>query len=168
MVFTIDPVQTEGDRETVATLADSIWRDHYSPIIGIAQVEYMLNRFQSAEAIEAQCQAGYVYCLVQQDAVAVGYFAVQQQAEDLFLSKFYVVASERGQGYGRQMLAEIEQIARGRGCDRITLTVNKHNTTTLQIYQRLGFTVTDAIVTDIGGGFVMDDFLLVKKLTHPG
>jgi ribosomal protein S18 acetylase RimI-like enzyme len=62
------------------------------------------------------------------------------------------------------MMAEIERIAQAQGCDLITLTVNKHNAQTLAIYQRLGFTVEDAIVTDIGGGFVMDDFRLVKPL----
>ncbi len=37
--------------ETVSGLAGNIWRDHYMPIIGDQQDEYMLNRFQSPAAI---------------------------------------------------------------------------------------------------------------------
>ncbi|MDB9496718.1 GNAT family N-acetyltransferase [Spirulina major CS-329] len=163
-MLTFHPVHTEADCAAIAALADRIWRHHYTAIIGMAQVDYMLERFQSPRAIAAQIQAGYYYRLVTGAAGEIGYFAVQPHGESLFLSKFYVLAGQRGQGYGRQMMAEIERIAQEQGCDRITLTVNKHNEQTLAIYQKLGFTVEDAIVTDIGGGFVMDDFRLVKAL----
>lgn len=163
-MLTFHPVHTEADCAVIATLADRIWRQHYTAIIGTEQVDYMLARFQSATAIAAQVQEGYLYCLAVGAAGAAGYFAVQPQGESLFLSKFYVLAGQRGQGYGRQMMAEVARIAQVQGCDRITLTVNKHNEQTLTIYQRLGFMVEEAIVTDIGGGFVMDDFRLVKSL----
>ncbi|WP_072619454.1 GNAT family N-acetyltransferase [Spirulina major] len=167
-MLTFHPVYTEADCAAIAALADRIWRHHYTAIIGTAQVDYMLDRFQSPRAIAAQIQEGYHYRLVTGAAGEIGYFAVQPQGESLFLSKFYVLAGQRGQGYGRQIMAEIERIAPEQGCDRITLTVNKHNTLTLAIYQKLGFKVEDAIVTDIGGGFVMDDFLLVKPLVAQG
>jgi ribosomal protein S18 acetylase RimI-like enzyme len=44
------------------------------------------------------------------------------------------------------------------------LTVNKRNTRAIAAYRRNGFTVLEAVVADIGGGFVMDDFLMSKHL----
>jgi len=49
------------------------------------------------------------------------------------------------------------------GLTRLWLTINKRNPV-LQIYERLGFVRTAAIVMDIGGGFVMDDFRMEKDV----
>ena len=35
----------------ISALAGEIWREHYTPIIGAEQVEYMLAKFQTAERI---------------------------------------------------------------------------------------------------------------------
>ena len=40
------------DIALIAGLARQIWTEHYTPIIGAAQVEYMLGRFQSQSAIK--------------------------------------------------------------------------------------------------------------------
>ena len=36
--------------------------------------------------------------------------------------------------------------------------MNKHNDTTIRINKRLGFRIVEELVTDIGSGFVMDDY----------
>jgi len=43
--------------------------------------------------------------------------------------------------------------------------VNKRNAKAIAAYQRNGFVIADSVVTDIGHGFVMDDFIMTKKLT---
>jgi hypothetical protein len=47
----------------VAELARETWMRHYTPIIGAAQVEYMLEKFQSAPAIAKQIAEGFEYYL---------------------------------------------------------------------------------------------------------
>ena len=42
---------TESESAAISTLAGEIWREHYTPIIGAEQVEYMLAKFQSPEQI---------------------------------------------------------------------------------------------------------------------
>jgi hypothetical protein len=44
------------------------------------------------------------------------------------------------------------------------LTVNKRNAKAMAAYQRNGFTLTESVVVDIGGGFVMDDYVMTKEL----
>ena len=82
----------------------------------------------------------------------------------LFLSKLYVRASFRGKGLARAMLKAAEKAARESGVARIRLTCNKYNTASLAAYERMGFVRTADVVTDIGGGFVMDDYVMEKQL----
>lgn len=161
----IQLVETPGQIGAIAQLAAPIWREHYTPIIGQAQVDYMLKRFQSADAIAEQIHTGQLsYYQIQHNEELVGYFAFSEQVDALFLSKYYVASAFRGQGIGRQAMQFIEQQGRDRGKFKITLTVNKNNAASLEIYERLGFVCAGAIVQDIGSGFVMDDYQLVKRL----
>jgi len=145
----------------LAELAREIWTEHYTPIIGAGQVEYMLSKFQSADSIMNDITVNnYRYFIVYDGVKPVGYFAVRPETDKraLFLSKFYLEKNSRGRGISRIMLDRIKSIAEESGLDHIWLTVNKYNETSIRIYQKLGFRIVEDIVTDIGSGFVMDDY----------
>lgn len=164
------PVRSTGQITAVAELASEIWHEYYVALIGRAQVDYMVSKFQSVAAITEQITSGYEYFLVERAGRAVGYCAVQTQSDlgtdpsRLFLSKLYVHQDQRGTGTGRACMEFIEQLARRRRLGLIWLTVNKGNPA-VQAYERMGFSVTAPLVMDIGGGFVMDDFRMEKRLT---
>jgi hypothetical protein len=46
----------------------------------------------------------------------------------------------------------------------LLLAVNKRNARPIAAYQRNGFAVIQSVMTDFGGGFVMDDFIMAKEL----
>lgn len=150
----------------IAELAKEIWREHYDPIIGPDQVGYMLQRFQSVPALNAQIRGGYMYYLLKMDGDPVGYLGVlpEQHNERLFLSKIYIRAARRGKGCGRKVLEFAGALAGSMGLKKVSLTVNKGNTGAVQAYLRCGFNITGDTVIDIGGGFVMDDYLMEKSL----
>jgi ribosomal protein S18 acetylase RimI-like enzyme len=151
--------------DKVAALAAEIWRQHYTPIIGEAQVAYMLDRYQSPTAIARQLAGGFRYFLIRDRAGHyVGYCAVEIKAGELFLSKLYVDALFRGKGYGKKALAFVERIARQERVQSITLTVNKNNSDSIAVYKKCGFGIEGSVVQDIGGGFVMDDYRMKKEL----
>lgn len=50
-----------------------------------------------------------------------------------------VVASARGQGISQKMLTKVEEIARQRGCCKMTLEVLEGNEVALGAYRKLGF-----------------------------
>jgi len=158
-------VTTPAEVATTARLARDIWTEHYVPIIGHDQVEYMLERFQSAEAIARQIAEGHEYYLLLEGDEAVAYAAASAEPDEeaVFLSKFYVRKDRRGRGLGRALLEFIEARFRRRGCRTLWLTVNKRNPT-VAWYERMGFTNAGPTVKDIGGGFVMDDYKMVKRL----
>jgi GNAT superfamily N-acetyltransferase len=159
------PVRAPAQVETVAALARDIWYEYYVALIGRAQVDYMVAKFQSVAAMSRQIEAGYEYFLVQRDGQDVGYIGFQDQGPaGLFLSKFYLQRAVRGSGTGRLAMAFLERLARQRGLKLIWLTVNKGNPA-VNAYERLGFRIAADLVMDIGGGFVMDDFRMEKPLS---
>lgn len=162
---TFVPVHAEADIAVVAALAAEVWEEFYVPLIGRAQVDYMVEKFQSAAAIASQIEEGYEYFLLRRGARNVGYCAIREDRADLalFISKFYVLSEGRGSGTGRACMEFIEQLASRRGLERLWLTVNKGNPS-VSVYKRLGFHVAADIVMDIGSGFVMDDFRMEKRL----
>lgn len=155
-----------GMVDSLAVLAKEIWWEHYTPIIGLAQVEYMLSAYQSSAAITRQInEDGYLYYLLQEsDGENVGYFGVvvKERERELFLSKLYVKKNCRGRGYARQALLFIEDLTRNAGAALISLTVNKNNTASIDAYYHMGFKNKGSVVMDIGNGFVMDDLRLEK------
>lgn len=163
---TFHAVRSEPEIAEVVRLAREIWQEHYVPIIGQAQVDYMLESFQSQRAVAEQLGQAYEYFLARADGQSAGYTAVVPSRSEpmLLLSKLYVHRSVRGRGVGRELLRFVEELCRSRGITRIWLTVNKHNTHSIAWYGRMGFQSTGSLVQDIGGGFVMDDFRLEKAV----
>ena len=159
------PVCGDEAVEAVASLARTTWERHYTPIIGAAQVRYMLEKFQSAAAIRDQISKGYAYYLIVDEGVRAGYFALVPGASDgrMMLSKVYVLAEAQGRGLGRAVIAFAEKRCAEAGCQTLWLTVNKHNVRSIGFYERLGFERESAVVSDIGGGFVMDDYVMAKR-----
>jgi diamine N-acetyltransferase len=165
MTLKFMPAASAEELAAIERIANEIWYEYYVPIIGRAQVDYMVPRFQSSAAMLEQIRGGYEYFAMQQDGALVGYLGVQRQPESgrLFISKLYLHKTARGRGTGRAAIEFIEQIARQRGLGLMWLTVNKENPA-VQAYRRMGFQIAEAIVIDIGGGFVMDDFRMEKRL----
>src|SRR5574337_418624 len=157
-------VSTEDQIERVASLAREIWTEHYTPIIGSGQVEYMLGKFQSREAIAAQIRAGVLYFLMRDGREDIGYLAAQPRGDELFLSKIYVVSRRRGRGHGRDAIGFVESLARAKRLRKIVLTVNKNNREFIAAYERTGFKRTKELAQDIGSGFVMDDYQMEKTV----
>jgi len=161
------PAQVE-DLPAIAALAEVIWRQHYPGIISTAQIDYMLERMYSLDTLRTEIQSGGVnYERLMVEAQMVGFAAYGPTAEPgvMKLHKLYLLPSLHGQGYGSRLLQHCEDRAVRIGAKRLILAVNKANTKAIAAYRRNGYTVQEAVVTDIGGGFVMDDFILGKTLT---
>lgn len=158
------PVLQNEDFQSVEALAFPIWREHYTPIIGAAQVEYMLQKFQTVKGMREQVAQGVLYFLLQvPEGGSMGFLAVTPKSGELYLNKLYLLKEHRGKGYARQALRFLMGMAREKGFSRITLAVNKWNPA-VKAYEALGFRNAGPVVTDIGGGFLMDDYRMVLEL----
>ncbi|TGV00285.1 GNAT family N-acetyltransferase [Flavivirga rizhaonensis] len=148
----------------IEKLANIIWREHYIPIVGKPQIDYMLDKYQSAGAIERQVAEGFEYFLMVYEETPVGYISVKKEDESLFLSKIYVLSSHRGKKIGKKAMLFIEAKAKDYQLKNIRLTVNINNTNAIKAYEKLGFINVGPLVTDIGNGFVMDDYQMAKTV----
>jgi ribosomal protein S18 acetylase RimI-like enzyme len=109
---------------------------------------------------------GVMWHLVSHHGEPVGFISCgfDDPARQVKLHKLYLLPRLHGQGLGRQMLEQVKAQAVLRGAREIRLQVNKQNTRAIRAYERAGFRVRESAVADIGGGFVMDDFIMVLSL----
>ena len=149
----------------LAQLIDRLWHSAYDGLLGPDQVAYMTQKFQSVPAIEEQIRSdNYLYFFLEKEGARIGYCALHPEAEKLFLSKLYLTEEERGRGIGQKALAAVAEIAAERGLQAVYLTVNTGNARAVRAYEKFGFTRTDHTVTDIGSGFVMDDYIYEYRI----
>jgi ribosomal protein S18 acetylase RimI-like enzyme len=161
-------VKTASDITEVVNLANKIWNEHYVAIIGQQQIDYMLNYFQSPTAIAKQIADGMLYFMVSNDKHNIAYYAIHlcNQSNDIKINKLYVMQEQQGQGIGRDIIAMIQTYAMAQNRDKMCLTVNKNNQKSIQFYKKMGFNIIGNVIQDIGKGFVMDDFIMQKKLLY--
>lgn len=155
------------DLPVIAALAASIWRSHYPGIITHAQIDYMLGRMYALETMRREvADDGICYEVLRIEGRLVGFAAVGPGKEPgLFkLHKLYLHPDLQGRGLGSRLLGHMEAKAIGLGARRIELQVNKRNVSAIATYRRNGYRVAEEAVFDIGGGFVMDDFIMEKDL----
>jgi ribosomal protein S18 acetylase RimI-like enzyme len=159
---------TEADVEMLAALAREIWYAHYPAIIGGAQIEYMLAQRYDPRILREEIGRDGIWWdkLMAGQAMAgfASYFLTGVPGE-MKLDKLYVHPGYQRRGFGGRMIARACAAARARDCLRLVLAVNKNNRSAVDAYRKHGFRVADAVVKDIGGGFVMDDYVMVKIVT---
>ena len=166
MKLSFRQVETGEDIEAAARLASEIWHEYFISIISIEQIDYMLDKFQSHHALEAQIERqGYEYYFMQADGRNVGYIGIKPEETKLLLSKFYLLKAHRGQGYASQAMGFLEELCKQRKLNAIWLTVNRHNASTIAVYEKKGFRTVREQVADIGGGYVMDDYIMEREIS---
>lgn len=153
--------------ETVARLAKIIWTGYFNEMIGPEAVAYMIETFQSKPAIMKQIkEQGYTYYLIQPEEKAIGYagICVKKDKDELFLSKLYLLPSQRGKGYGKQVMQFLEDMAKKQQVCKISLTVYHKNKTAIQAYKKMGFIHTGSVKRDIGNHIIIHDYTMEKRI----
>ncbi len=171
MNLTADQVEirpmAEADIEAVGTLAGEIWRAHYPSIISTAQIEYMLDERYSPAILRAELRSkGLWWDLLLRAGVpsAFSSYFRTERPNEMKLDKLYVHQNCQRRGYGGLLIDRAVVCARAQRCGRLVLAVNKGNTNAIAAYRKHGFEIESAVVKEIGGGFVMDDYVMVRNL----
>ena len=155
------------DLPVVARLADVIWRAHYPGIITHEQIDHMLALGYSVDALAKFLRApGAGLAIARAGGEPVGFAAWYRPDEPSTtkLDKLYGLPSQHGRGTGRALIAHVEAAARRDGARTLILNVNKRNAKAIAAYRACGFATREAVVADIGGGFVMDDYVMAKAI----
>jgi ribosomal protein S18 acetylase RimI-like enzyme len=150
----------------IAALAGVIWRAHYPGIISPEQISYMLTRMYDVEVMRRELEQGIVWFRALTDGELRGFASVgpAETGAEWKLHKLYVHPDHQRHGLGSALLKHCATTARTHGAAALILNVNKRNTVALAAYRQRGFVIRESIVADIGGGYVMDDYVMVKAL----
>lgn len=162
----INVCQTEEQIKALAACANDIWNEYFISIISQEQIDYMVEKFQSYPALsKAIKEEGYTYFLAYEKEAIVGFCGIRIDKDRLFLSKLYVRKEMRGKHIASTLLQQAIAFANAHQLQAIYLTCNKFNTNSIQVYEHKGFEIIDAIQTDIGHGFIMDDYIMQLTLS---
>lgn len=151
----------------VQRLAGVVWRAHYPGIITPEQIEYMLARGYALDALEAflgRDGRGLELATVGGTPVGLAAWYVTENPAEAKLDKLYVLPSEQRRGLGRRLIERVAELARAAGARTLILNVNKNNVQAIRAYEKHGFAIREAVVVDIGRGFLMDDYVMAKPL----
>ncbi|UKB84801.1 GNAT family N-acetyltransferase [Chryseobacterium sp. MEBOG06] len=155
---------TKNDIPLIQNLARRSWENAYAEILSGEQMEYMLSEMYSETEINSHLQnPDYQYYLIQDEnnnsyEGFIGY-ELNYEENTTKLHRIYLVPESKGKGFGKGALQFLNEKASENGNRRIILNVNKYNAAR-NFYESQGYSVYDEGVFDIGGGFVMDDYLM--------
>lgn len=155
-------IATTSDISAIYQLASEIWYDHYLSIITAEQIEYMLDKFYSPQALEKSIREGQlIYLINNESKISIGYLAVtEKQPRHWFMNKFYIQTQIQGKGIGADILKQWENLAQPK---ELSLQVNRKNFKSINFYFKTGFVIKEVADFDIGNGYSMDDFIMVKR-----
>ena len=162
------PVESDAQIAEARAVAEKTWPRTYAGIIPDAQIPYMIGRMYSPDAIRRDSAAGSPFFLVKADGRTAGVCSADVGRRDADggaeLHKLYVLPWYWGRGVGRWVLDELSRRCREAGAASVWLRVNKQNVRAQKAYRAAGFAKERAVCTDIGEGFVMDDFVYRRTL----
>jgi len=151
---------SNSDFQQVYQLATEIWNENYEGIISQKQIDYMLNMMYHSERLQQDLDDDYQWEFIIHEEEIIGYIAyVKKDDSRVFLSKIYLKTSVQGLGLGKLALNRVTDFAKNKNCNAVYLTVNKGNEKGVRAYKKFGFTIIAEEITDIGNGYVMDDYV---------
>jgi GNAT superfamily N-acetyltransferase len=152
----------------IKRLSDEIWKQVYPSIVPMAQIEFLLSTWYSADALAEQIEvSGHQFILVEWNDEAVGYASYSMKQANhpkrFRVHKLYLQPAMHGNGIGRAMLKYIAAESMPLGCLELELNVHKRNPA-VGFYQHVGFVIEQDIVTIIEHGHVLDDYIMTLDL----
>ncbi|MHB8915491.1 MAG: GNAT family N-acetyltransferase [Thiobacillus sp.] len=142
-----------------------IWTATYTGLISEQQIDYMLADRYAPERLSRQIDDPmHAWRLAYWEHDLVGFAHGCLETGRCKLDKLYIHADYQRRGIGRALLADVKIFARTHAVTSLYLQVNRGNVAAIAAYQQYGFTISNAQVFDIGGGFVMDDYVMEARI----
>ena len=160
----IRPV-TPPDVPAIAALAREIWQATYPGIITQEQIDFMLEQRYGHERLYADLEELHTWLFQAfHEGRRVGFAFAEIYKGEFKLDKLYIHPEVQRRGVGGLLIEHVAELARKQGYPCVILQVNKRNEKAINSYMKYGFVVRTSTVDDIGHGYVMDDFVMEKKL----
>ena len=159
---------TEHDIDSIRDIAIKTWAIAYKEILSEEQRTYMLEMMYSVSALRNQMTNGHQFFIAEYAGISAGFLSCETEYDGrnaLKIHKYYVLPTLQGKGIGSVLLEEAEKLAVSSKSAFITLNVNRFNLT-IQHYLSKGFVITKSEDISIGNGYLMEDFVMEKKIAY--
>jgi ribosomal protein S18 acetylase RimI-like enzyme len=134
-----------NDIATIREMANITWPVAYGSYISKAQLDYMLDMMYSDTSLLEQINKGHQFYIAEQHNTPI--------------NKLYVLPTAQKTGAGKALLHTAIDYAISNTASCLYLQVNKQNNAQ-HFYSKHGFTVREASILEIGGGYIMDDYIM--------
>ena len=156
-----------SDIKTIQKITNITWPVTYGEILSQAQLDYMLGLFYSDEALSKQIQnKEQLFYLISDENAVIGFIGIEHNHKSEAITKIhkvYLLPETQGKGYGRIVFDEIEKMASENNSTALLLNVNRFNTA-LNFYKKIGFEIKETVDIEIGNGYLMEDYVMEKKI----
>ncbi len=158
--FQLRAAESDAELRRIEALARRIWPKTYDGILSPEQLEYMLHMMYDLSVLRRELAEGVCFRILYDGEIPIGFFSCGPYREGVAkLHKLYLDYDYHRLGLGSYMLQAAKQLLREAGYRHMLLNVNKNNRNALRAYERNGLMLEQAVVNDIGNGFVMDDYV---------
>jgi diamine N-acetyltransferase len=150
-------------------MACRIWPVAYAGIIPAAQIDYMLEWMYAEETIRREIgEESIAYHWITTGGEKIGFLAAGPvtAGAPCPLNKCYLLPECQRGGFGSAAIDALASLVTAAGATALELRVNRDNTPAIAFYLKNGFEVFATDCRPIGGGFVMDDFLMRRELAR--
>jgi diamine N-acetyltransferase len=154
-----------NDIATIREIANITWPVAYGSYISKAQLDYMLDMMYSDSSLLEQINKGHQFYIAEQESTPIGFASVSKEEDNSCkLNKLYVLPTSQKTGAGKALLHTAINYATSHAASCLYLQVNKQNNAQ-HFYRKHGFTVREASILEIGGGYIMDDYIMELVFT---
>jgi GNAT superfamily N-acetyltransferase len=166
-VIRIEKVSVESI-PVIQSLAEVTWAEAYREILSAPQLQYMLQLIYSTTSLEEQIlKKKDQFIMAVENNAAIGfasYSPLDENDKSIFrLHKIYVDPRQQGKGTGKLLIDFIINDIKPAGANQLELNVNRENGA-VHFYQKHGFHITREEDIDIGSGYFMNDYVMLKNL----
>src|SRR3954447_9199149 len=146
-------------------IAHITWPLVYGPIVGEAQLTYMLNLIYSTSSLERQMEDDSTFLLAKENNEPNAFAAYFLKSSNIYkLDKLYTLPNQQGKGLGKMLINYIIEEIRALDATALHLNVNRWNTKAQSFYEHLNFKIIEEQNIPIGEGYFMNDYVMELKL----
>jgi len=144
----------------IRRLALFIWPIKFRFILSRGQVQYMLQQFFNLNYLKRRLSNSEQLFLIVDKKKYIGFASIKRISDTTIkLQQLFFHPDYQNIGVAKWVMENL-----GLQCQQLEITMNKNNKQALRSAYKNCFRLRRSICIDIGCGFIMDDYVLVKYL----
>lgn len=150
-----------GDESTIIELAETVWKPTFSEILSPERLEYLFSMMYDKNILAEQiANPAHLFYILRLNETNSGYAQLVISRDFAKVEKLYVLPNVQGKGGGLYLLSKIRQEAVDKQKCILRLQVNRANDKAIAFYLKYGFEIVRSEDFDVGGGHMMDDYVM--------